>query len=142
MVVGVPLAALLALLAVAWPAARRRLGILTPLITLVILIAIPLTTSAGEALEEHVPETSAVHRHTELGDQLIYWVGPLFALTVLWWAVNSSMARQHVPQNWYPSDKVVRVLTIAVGVATIVVALGAMVMVYLIGESGARAVWG
>ncbi len=55
-VVLVPLSALMAIAAVCWPAARARLGgILTPLVTLVALIALPLTTSAGgESLEEQV----------------------------------------------------------------------------------------
>ena len=56
-VIVVPLAALCALLAVAWPAARRRLGIVTPLIALAALVSVPLTTEAGEWLEERVAET-------------------------------------------------------------------------------------
>ncbi|MDT5196522.1 MAG: hypothetical protein QOH20_3276 [Mycobacterium sp.] len=75
-VVFVPVAAMLAIVAVAWPAARRRLG-WAPLIAAVIaLVAIPLTTNAGEWLQAHKRPSELISRHAELGDQLIYWVAP------------------------------------------------------------------
>ena len=62
-VVLVPLAALLAVVAAVWPAARRRLGFLTPLVALLALAGVPLATEAGEWLEEHVPESPLVEQH-------------------------------------------------------------------------------
>ncbi len=43
-VIVVPLAGLCTVLAAAWPAARRRLGIVTALIALAALIAVPIGT--------------------------------------------------------------------------------------------------
>ncbi len=47
-VAGIPLAALLTVLSAVWPAARRRLGVITPIVALLALISIPITTAAGE----------------------------------------------------------------------------------------------
>jgi hypothetical protein len=52
-VVMVPLTALLVILTVLWPAAQRRLGIITPLVAFATLVAVPLTTQSGEWLEHH-----------------------------------------------------------------------------------------
>src|SRR5690606_3120134 len=56
-VIVVPLAALCLLLSAFWPAARRRLGIVTPLVALVGLVAVPFTTAAGEWLQARVGAT-------------------------------------------------------------------------------------
>ena len=46
-IVLIPLAALLTVLSAVWPAARRRLGIITPLVALAALIAVPVADSAS-----------------------------------------------------------------------------------------------
>ncbi|BDZ45809.1 hypothetical protein [Naasia aerilata] len=43
----VPITALAVVLHAVWPAARRRLGIVTPLAGLALLVAVPLTVAAG-----------------------------------------------------------------------------------------------
>lgn len=55
-VVLVPIAAILTLCSALWPAAHRRLGIVTPLTALVSLALVPLTTHAGEWLEHRERE--------------------------------------------------------------------------------------
>ena len=57
-VIIVPLAALCLLLSAFWPAARRRLGFVTPLVALVALIAVPFTTAAGPAPGPRSPGTA------------------------------------------------------------------------------------
>jgi hypothetical protein len=47
-VVLIPLSALLVVLSAAWPAARRRIGVASPLLALVNLALVPVTTHAGE----------------------------------------------------------------------------------------------
>ncbi|MCH5644757.1 MULTISPECIES: DUF2231 domain-containing protein [unclassified Gordonia (in: high G+C Gram-positive bacteria)] len=142
-VVLVPLTALMAIAVVVWPAARPRLGILVPLMALATLIAIPLTTSAGEALEKKIPHSDAVEHHAELGETMIYWMGPLFALTVIWWALhNERIAAAAASRAPVLSGDGGRWIGIVLGVAIVVVAIGSVVTVILIGESGARAVWG
>ncbi|ROZ86553.1 DUF2231 domain-containing protein [Gordonia sp. OPL2] len=140
-VVFVPLAALMTVLTVLWPTARRRLGWLTPLFALVALIAVPMATSAGEALEKRVAQTDAVERHTHLGEQMIYWAGPLFALAFLWWALHEDRVREYLATRWHASTRTQRIVDLVVGASTLLVAAGAMVTVYRIGDSGSRAVW-
>ena len=142
-VVFVPLTALMAIVVVLWPAAQRRLGILVPLFALATLIAIPITTSAGEALQQQLGNPPFIEHHAELGEQMIYWSGPLFGLTVLWWALHNerivAAVQTRVPSMTGPTR---RVVDIVLAVAILAVAIASIVMVYRIGDSGAQAVWG
>lgn len=141
-VVLVPLTALMAIIGVCWPAARTRLGILTPLVALVALIAVPLTTTAGESLEERVGPSPAIEHHAGFGEQVIYWVGPMFALAVLWWALHSEQVMTVVRERIPASSKMPhRPLAVILGIALVVVALGSLYIVYRTGDSGSRAVW-
>ncbi|NDZ95812.1 hypothetical protein G3I13_06490 [Streptomyces sp. SID6673] len=140
-VVLVPLASLMAVLAVLWPGARRRLGFLVPLVALAALIAVPLATSAGEALEKRVAHTEAVEHHTRLGEQMIYWAGPLFAFTVLWWAAHDERVSTFVANRLPVLGRAGRAGDWLLGAATLGVAIGSVVTVYRIGDSGSRAVW-
>lgn len=137
-VVLLPLAAICALLGVLWPAARRKLGVITPILALIALIFVPLTTSAGEALEKKVPPGPLVEKHAALGDQALIWAAPLFVFAALWWALHT---------RWMESklaglDRPVRIgVNVVVALVLLVFAVGSIVMVIRIGESGARAVW-
>lgn len=138
-VVAIPLAALLAGASAVWPSARRRLGILPPLVVTIAVVVTPLTTSAGEALQKRVAANPDLLRHAELGDQMIAWVATLFALTVLWWAAHDERILARMP--WRPSARVIRMTTVILAAATVVVAVGTLVMVVLVGDAGARSVW-
>ncbi|MFI5973315.1 DUF2231 domain-containing protein [Streptomyces sp. NPDC051452] len=139
-VVLIPLTALALVAAALWPRAARRLGVLLPVLALVGLISVPLTTQAGEWLERHVADDAMVRRHTELGDGLLPWALGLFALAlVVWWAGRQGPAepgRQGGGARW--SALPVRIV---VGVLSLAVAVGAVVDVYRIGDSGAKAAW-
>lgn len=136
-VVLVPLAALLAVLGAWWPTARLRLGVLTPLIALVGLAFVPLTTNAGEWLQEHVQETPQMQRHAEMGDGLLPWAGLLFLLAAGLWLLDYSAEREwHVP----PVVRAGWVRPVA-GVLIVVVGVVAVYEVYRIGDSGAKAAW-
>ena len=138
-VVAIPLTAVLAILASIWPAARRRLGWFTPAVAVVAMTITPLTTSAGETLEKQVPRSEALHSHTELGGQMLYWVAALFVLVVLSWAMYDDTIARRIPA--VASVRAHGWLRVVLAVATIVVALGALVMVVRVGDSGARSVW-
>ncbi|MFH8776122.1 MULTISPECIES: DUF2231 domain-containing protein [unclassified Streptomyces] len=138
-VVLIPLTALTLVTAALWPRAARRLGPLLPLLALIALISVPLTTHAGEWLERHVDDDALVRRHTELGDGLLPWALGLFALAaVVWWAGRRAPAEpgQSAGRRW--SALPVRIV---VGVLSLAVAVGAVVDVYRIGDSGAKAAW-
>lgn len=136
-VVLVPLAAILAIVSCLWPAARRKLGILVPLSALVGLIFVPLATSAGEWLEERVQETDLVEKHTELGDSLTVWAVLLFVLAAGLWLLDTAIGRSWSLPGFLRSPWARRVG----GALLVIVAVVAIVQVYRIGDSGAKAVW-
>ena len=138
-VVAIPLMGVLAILVSVWPAAHRRLGWFTPAVAIVAMAVTPLTTSAGEALEKQVPRSEPLHRHTELGGQMLYWVAALFVLVVLAWAMYDDTIARRIPA--VASVRAHGWLRIVLAIATIVVALGTLVMVVRVGDSGARSVW-
>jgi hypothetical protein len=153
-VVLVPLSALLIVLVTVWPAARARLTLSTAIVAVVALISVPLTTDAGEWLERRVQRTELVRTHTELGDTMLPWAIGLavVALAVLarqWHAARiRSAVAVHVggspgaahpdpsPQAWGG-----RGVSIGLAVVAVVVAVGSVITVYEIGDSGARASW-
>ncbi|KUM99563.1 hypothetical protein AQI95_38190 [Streptomyces yokosukanensis] len=138
-VVLIPLTALALVTAALWPRAARRLGPLLPLLALVALAAVPLTTHAGEWLERHVESDALVRRHTELGDGLLPWALGLFALAaVVWWAGRRAPAEPGQGGGLSWSGLPVRIV---VGVLCVAVSVGAVVDVYRIGDSGAKAAW-
>lgn len=139
-VVLIPLAALMVVVGSVWPAARRRLGILTPLVALVALVFVPLAKEAGEALERQVPASAVLERHTELGDQLLPWAIGLFVVAVgqwLWFRLRARRADEPT-RSARPGA---RVATIAIAVVAVVVAGATTYSVVQVGDSGARAVW-
>jgi hypothetical protein len=136
-VVLVPLAALLAVLAAVWPAARRRIGVALPGLTFASLVLVPVATSAGEWLEEHVDANSYVERHAELGDGLLVWVLLLFVSTLVFWLLDHVAARS--PQlGAVAAHPLVRPV---VSVLMVLGAVVAVIQVVRIGDSGAQAAW-
>lgn len=135
-VVLLPLAALMLIVGSVWPAARRRLGILTPLVAIVAGGFALLAKEAGEALERQVPSTALVEAHTEMGDGPVIWAFFLIVVAVGQWA-----------WFWWRSRRAerpiggARVITAVIAVVAVAVAIGATVDLVLVGESGARAVW-
>ncbi|MFJ4693741.1 hypothetical protein [Streptomyces sp. NPDC088766] len=152
-VVLVPLSALALVVCAAWPAVMRRAGVGLPLLALAALVSVPLATDAGEWLAERVSETAAVERHTEMGDELLPWVVAIFVLAVLLWLLHRGLLHRFLPAG---SGDVSgsggasgaagplassRVILVVGTVLAMVVGVGAVVQVYRIGDSGAKAVW-
>jgi uncharacterized membrane protein len=131
-VVLIPVASLTVVLAAVWPAARRRLGLLPPILALLALIAVPITTSAGSWLAERVGHTPLVDRHEALGNLMLPWTIALLVVAVAVWA-------------WHrfgrATGRARMTVTIALAAAAVVVAAGSVVTIIQIGESGASAVW-
>lgn len=138
-VVLTPLTAIAVLLHALWPAAARRLGFVTPLSALIVLVLTPITVDAGTALETMVKVTPAVQQHADLGQTLIYWVVPLFVVALAIWLFT----------RWGESLLGTRLTSTAmlgvrllIGLAAVIVCVGTLIDVVLIGDAGARAVWG
>jgi hypothetical protein len=147
-VVLVPITVLLLLATVAWRGTHRRLGIATPLVALVTLVFVPVTTSAGEWLQARVPGTPLVSRHAELGGSLLPWVVGLFVLAAAAWLVRwrSEGAPDRPSDSRFAAADAVLVrrpqtIRVALTVLAVVVSVGALVSVYRIGDSGAKAAW-
>ena len=141
-VVVVPVAALCTVLAAAWPAARRRLGVVTPIIALGALISVPITTQAGEWLQARVGHTELVAAHAALGTTLLPWAVATFLIAALQWFwfrfVNAPDARF---ASRVPGRTTRHIITIALAVIVVALAIGSVVTVVQIGESGVRAIW-
>jgi hypothetical protein len=129
-VILVPLTALALILGAFLPAARKRLGIVTPLAALVVLVLVPITMLAGEALAEQVGPVPAVLHHADLGRLLWPWTLAMFLVAAVQWCWYRFAEGPRRTARW-----IVAVLAVVSGV-------GSTVMVVLIGEAGARAVWG
>lgn len=143
-VVLVPLTALALVVCAVRPRVVRRFGVVLPVLALVSLLAVPLTTNSGEWLQERVTETSLVERHTEMGDELLPWVVGLFVLAVAVWFVHRRTAATDAPLTDPGRVSALAAdgrLRAAAAVLSLAVAVGAVVQVYRIGDSGAKATW-
>lgn len=140
-VVIVPLTALCLVLAAAWPAARRRLGIVTPILALSALISVPIATEAGEALEEQVKESALSEVHTHLGKDLLPWAIALFVVALAHWAWYRFFTGEGRFAHTLTSRPARIAVTVLLALAVAAVVIGSVVWVVVIGESGARAAW-
>ncbi|MFI1098244.1 DUF2231 domain-containing protein [Streptomyces sp. NPDC020917] len=160
-VVLVPLTALAVVAGAARPRWARRMGLILPVTALVTLGMVPVTTHAGEWLEQRSGHSALLERHTELGDSLLPWATALFlAATAVWWTgrrtataananadgngngngngnVNASGSGAAAAPSWLTTSW----FRAAAVVLAVVVAAGAVVDVYRIGDSGAKAAW-
>lgn len=171
-VVLLPLAAVMLVVGVLWPTARRKFGVLTPLLALVGLVLVPVTTHAGEWLEKQMPRSKVIEHHADLGDQLLPWAAGLFvmAAAVWWvgrtreltWRPGGSQDEQTGSSGAEPSGSTASGgtatltrpapvqtlpaapvwLTAILTVLSLVAAVGMSILLYRIGDSGAHAVWG
>ncbi|WP_116452337.1 DUF2231 domain-containing protein [Blastococcus litoris] len=133
-VVFLPLAALAVLLHAFWPAARRRLGIGTPLLAGAALVLVPLSTESGEGLEEMVGENALVERHAALADGMLPWAIGLFAVAVGLWLLDRRRMGpgRSGPPRWLPA---------VAAVLAVVAAAGTVQQIVRVGHAGAQATW-
>lgn len=140
-VVVIPAAALAVPLSAVWPAVRRWLGLVTPALALVALIAVPFTVNAGEWLYERVERTPAVQAHEAIGKSILPWVIVLFVVSVLQW-VWFRWGEKWRGGSGFLSRRWVHIAVVAVlTAAALVAAVGSVVTVVLIGEAGTSSVW-
>jgi|SRR4051794_5851315 hypothetical protein len=138
-VVLLPLSALLLVLTAVWPAARARLALPNAILSLLVVVLVPVTTGAGEWLQGRVPQTAALHDHTELGDTAIFYAVPIAVLAlVIWWrdreARDTSGRRAWLAPVSTAVTGVVAVLALVIGAAGVY-------GIYRIGDSGSKAAW-
>lgn len=131
-VVLAPLTALLAILCALWPAARERFVWLVLALSVFVAALTPITTEAGEWLEDKVGKSPPLHIHTHLGDTMIYFALALVVAALL-------LAVMHVREH--RGMPLTRVLSMIVIAFVLVSSVATMVQVYRIGDSGARVSW-
>ena len=145
----VPLAALLTVLVAAWPAARRRIGIVAPVVALAAVISIPITVEAGEWLEERVAQTPLLEEHADMGETLLPWVVGLFLIALAQWAWfrfvpdpgGQLLGTGATEATAILSPAARRVVSALIAIIAVTLSIGSTVSVVLIGESGVRSVW-
>ncbi|GAA1000772.1 hypothetical protein [Subtercola frigoramans] len=91
-VIVVPLGAIMTFLGAVWPAFRRKLTFITPLVTFVGLASVPLATNAGEWLLARVNPTPLITAHAAIGDTLVPWAFGQFVLATAIWVWYRSFA--------------------------------------------------
>ena len=133
-VVLLPLAALVVLLHAFWPAARRRLGVVTPLLAGVALVLVPLSTQSGENLEHSVGRSALVERHAQLADGMLPWALGLFVVAAGLWLLDRRRSRpaSTAEPRWLP---------IVVSVLAVVAVAGTVQQIVRVGHAGAQATW-
>ncbi len=132
-VVLAPLTAILAIGCAVWPLLRRHLVWLVVALALLTAVLTPLTTDAGEWLEEQRGRSALLHAHTELGDTMLY-----FAIALV--IAAGLIAFLHVRDRRGASPG--RVTRWLITAFVVLVSVATIVQVYRIGDSGAKATWG
>ncbi len=167
-IVLVPLGALFTVLCAVWPAARAKLGFISPLTCLVALVFVPITTHAGKWLRDHLRaqlgDNPAIDKHANLGGTLLYFVIGLFVVSAGVWWLGRTRVMDLRPVT-APADRASAGTTSDDGtgtatrteaaaktlpqwasilVAVVAVAVSAVTVwqLYRIGDSGSHAVWG
>lgn len=139
-VVVVPVAALV-LIAQAWSrAVRRWAGVGGPLLCLVALILVPITSHAGGWLRDRLRPTPLIEKHAQLGNRLLPWVIAMLLVSIVVYVVGRRPAEVVRPVVVETTAGTAR-LQVLVAVLATVIAVGSAVQTYRVGESGARAVW-
>ncbi|WP_112237324.1 DUF2231 domain-containing protein [Kribbella monticola] len=139
-VVLLPLSAALLVLTAFWPAVRRRLAGPNAFLGVLVVILVPITTSAGEWLEHRLAPNALIHRHAELGDTAIYAAIAVAALAlIVWWRQREANGNTPTKRT-YLAPTSGRV-TAAVGLVAIIVSGAAVYDIIRIGDSGAKASW-
>jgi hypothetical protein len=139
-VVLLPLSAALLVLTALWPAAGRRLAGPNAILSLLVVVLVPITTSAGEWLERRLSPNPLIQQHAELGDTAIYAaIGVAAMAVVLWWRQRESTGRTPAKRTFLAPAS--NALTATLTVVAVLVAGAAVYDVVRIGDSGAKASW-
>jgi len=130
-VVLLPLATLCVAAHAVWPAARRRLGAVTPLLALLCVALVPIATTSGHRFAARLfgdRPPPLVLRHEQLAGRMLPWTIGLAVVAVgVWWS-----GRRPLPR-W---------ARFGMAAVALVVAAGTAYTVAQVGEAGARAAWG
>jgi cytochrome b involved in lipid metabolism len=128
-VVFVPLFALLQILIVFRPSLRPSFGLVTLVGLAVSTVSALIAEKSGEALADRVGNPG---EHAEAGEQVLKVVAALFIVSAIWWYLESRSSAD---------SKFRKQLVSLTGKLSALLALGAMVVTFQAGHSGAEATW-
>jgi hypothetical protein len=128
-VVLVPLVAIGALVMSYLPSFSRRHGKLILILAVVAQVSVFLAKMSGEAFAEILDKN--VEKHAELGESAPLVTIPMVALIYLRWRMDRAGSST--------GSVLVRRLT---SVALVIASLANLVVIFLVGHSGASSVWG
>ncbi|NYI41443.1 DUF2231 domain-containing protein [Demequina lutea] len=137
-----PSASIAAILGTVWPAARRKLGIVTPILTLAAAASAAIAMQAGEYLHAHVTDTKLIDAHIHGAQAVPPWM--IFMVAAVWgqwYWFRYQAKRAAAGQAPALSALLSRATTWALGALVIVASVGATTIIALVGDAGARAVW-
>lgn len=167
-VILVPLGGLFTVLSAVWPAARHKLGFISPLTCLVALVFVPITTSAGEWLRGRLHASGVleqrIDKHANLASGFVFYALALFVVSAaVWWLGRRAEysvlpARRRTEATAQPDGgggvatatrvsarTEVKVLpqwqAVVVAVVAVVVAALVTWQLYRIGDAGAQVAW-
>ena len=120
---------------------RRRIGVIVLACAALLAVTTQLAIGSGEALREAVRKTPLVRTHASQSDLLepVMLALLLCVVVILWLDRPQRGSETSWLRRWVQAH--LRLISTAVTVATIVVALTALGLVVRAGHSGARAVW-
>ena len=156
-VVLLPLAAIAAILVALWSWYRHHLGIATVVSTLLITLAVPLTTQSGESLQARLPDSEAIAGHAAAGNRVL-WVAALFGMLLftvvaldLWrragatahLAPSETWLVSRTPAGWRDVEAPgwTSAALLLSRVLLVLAAIGVVATVVQAGHTGAHAVW-
>ncbi len=134
-VVLAPLSALTIIASGVWPAARRRLGLVTPILAVVVAVLVPITASAGMWLLPRVGGPPPAVEHGDLGSTLWYFSTAMAAIAIvqhLWFRRVGDKPREQRPAP---------VVGVIIVILAVVISSATVVRTIQVGDSGSRAVW-
>ncbi|GAA4384434.1 hypothetical protein [Tsukamurella soli] len=149
-VVFTPVAALLLAVSALWPRARRWLGLATPAVALLAVLACVLAKESGERFEKRIlsafpvgspgfaKQHEQIEHHAHQATATLIWAIVVFVLALALWLVSSGWARTqlHVPAvvgGRWPA--------VALGVLSLVAAVFAIWGIIATGHTGAAMAW-
>jgi hypothetical protein len=128
-VILVPLVAIGALVMSYLPSFSRRHGKLILIVALVAQVSVFLAKISGEAFSEILDKE--VEKHAQLGEIAPFVTIPMVALIYLRWRMDRAGSST--------GSAAIRRLT---SVALVIASLASLVVIFLVGHSGASSVWG
>jgi Na+-translocating ferredoxin:NAD+ oxidoreductase RnfA subunit len=140
-VVLVPLSAI-ALITALKPTLARRLGWWLPLLAAAAFVSVLAAMSAGGWLENHVQDSALVRAHTRIAGQLWPFSAAVLLLSIVLWRANAPEGYEGAaPAEVTATSAGGMATTVIVAVLSVLVAVGSVVQVVRIGDSGSRASW-